>query len=277
MVPQVLDPGGKQELMDSSSQSASSTSDEFTASYLGQQVDYDIEEAEPHIHLPNPSYWPILLSMAIAVTVGGVIFASSFPWVSLTGLVLVLIFILGWAFEDPMAQLKEKFVTVYRTIKVDPSKFKIGQNVVDSQGKWLGKIQARFSRYILVERGRLIPTVYYVPQSATRDQVKNNRVFLTLSEEDLVREGLNRVPDDLYEEAPEAGVPTVRGAAQFARRPLSPAETGHYHYGRRGPGINTDASGSYHREEILPTPQTYVTEDIYTTDEPIPAREINPV
>ncbi len=263
--------------MDSSPQSASFTPDEFNSFLLEQQEEGDIEEAEPHIHLPNPSYWPILLSLAIAVTVGGVIFASSFIWITLTGLVLVLICILGWAFEDPMAQLKEKFVTVYRRIKVDPWKFKIGQNVIDSQGKWLGKIQARFSRYILVERGRLIPKVYYVPQSATRDQVKNNRVFLTLSEEDLVHRELNRVPDDLYEEAPEAGVPTVRGAAQFARRPLSPAETGHYHYGRRGPGINTDASGSYHREEVLPLPQTYVTEDVYATDEPIPAREINPV
>jgi len=118
--------------------------------------------------------------------------------------------------------------------------------------------------------------VYYVPQSSTRDEIKNNTVFLTLSEDDLLRMGLNSVPDDLYDEVPEAGVPTVRGAAQFARRPLSPAETGHYHYGIRSPGINTDASGSYRREEVQPRPQTYVTEDIYTTDEPIPSRVISP-
>jgi len=118
--------------------------------------------------------------------------------------------------------------------------------------------------------------VYYVPQSATRDEIKNNTIFLTLSAEDLLRMGLNRIPDDLYDEVPEAGVPVVRGAAQFARRPLSPAETGHYSYGRRGPGMNTDASGSYHREEVLPRPQTYVTEEIYTTDQPIPPRVISP-
>jgi hypothetical protein len=173
-----------------------------------------------------------------------------------------------------MAAVKEKFVTVYRV--VDPWKFKIGQDVVDAQGKWLGKIRARFSRYILVERGRLLPKVYYVPQSAIREQIRDNKVFLTLGEDDLVRMGLNRIPDDLYDEVPEVEVRAVRGAPQFARRPLSPAETGHYNYGRMSPGINTDASGSYHREEVQPTPQTYVTEGVYVTDEPIPPRAISP-
>src|SRR5438876_2125878 len=259
--------------MDSSPQSASSISDEFKASLPAQQ-EGDVEEAEPHIHMPNPSYWPLLLSLAIAVAIGGFLFISSFPWIALIALPFVLICILGWALQDPMAPVKEKFVTVYRV--VDPWKFKIGQDVVDAQGKWLGKIQARFSRYILVERGRLLPKVYYVPQSATRDQIKDNTVFLTLSEDDLVRMGLDRVPDDLYDEVPEVAVRTVRGAPQFARRPLSPAETGHYNYGRMSPGMNTDASGSYHRKEVQPTPQTYVTEGVNVTDELIPPRAISP-
>src|SRR6266487_3360469 len=262
--------------MESTPQSASFTRDELSASQLAQQEDDEIEEAKSHIHLPNPSYWPILLSLAIAITLGGLIFISSMPWISLTALIFVFVFILGWALEDPMAPLKEKFVTVYRAEKVDPWKFKIGQSVVDSQGKWLGKIQARFSRYILVERGRLLPKVYYVPLSATRDEIKNNTVFLTLSETDLERMELDRVPNDLYDEVPDVEVTSVRGVPQFARRPLSPAETGHYNYGRRGPGMNTDASGSYRREEVMPKPQSYVTEDIYTTDVPIPPRTISP-
>src|SRR5207253_3659867 len=126
------------------------------------------------------------------------------------------------------------------------------------------------------ERGRLVPKVYYVPQSAVREQIKNNTVFLTLSEDDLVRRALTRVPDDIYDEVPETGFPSVRGVPQFARRPLSPAETGHYNYGKNWPGMNTDASGSYHREEVLPQPRDYVTEGIYTTDVPIPPRVISP-
>ena len=261
--------------MDTSPQSASSISesDEFGTA-LPVKQEGDAEEAEPHVHLPNPSYWPILLSIAIAITVGGLIFVPSFPWISIIALPFVLVGILGWGLEDPTAPVKEKFGTIYQA--VDPWKFKIGQEVVDAQGKWLGKIQARFSRYILVERGRFVPKVYYVPQSAIREQIKDNIVFLTLSEDDLVNRGLIRVPDDLYDEVPEAGLPTVRGVPQFARRPLSPAETGHYNYGKHWPGINTDATGSYHREEVLPVPQTYVTEGVYATDEPIPSRTISP-
>ena len=260
--------------MDSSPQSASFTPDESNASLLERREEGEEEEEKPHIHLPNPSYWPILLSLAVAITISGIIFISTVPFVTLLGLILVFICIMGWALEDPMAKLKDVYVRIYR--KVDPAKFKIGQNVVDSQRQWLGKVEARFSRYLLVQRGRLFGSVYYVPQSATRDEIKNNTIFLTVSEADLLNLGLNNIPDDLYDEVPEAGVPVVRGAAQFARRPLSPAETGHYSYGRRSPGMNTDASGSYHRDEVLPRPQTYVTEDVYSTDEPIPSRVISP-
>ncbi|HEX9131277.1 MAG TPA: cytochrome c oxidase subunit 4 [Ktedonobacteraceae bacterium] len=260
--------------MDSSPQSASFTPDESNASLLEQREEGEEEEEKPHIHLPNPSYWPILLSLGVAITISGIIFVSTVPWVTLLGIIFVFICIMGWALENPMARLKDVYVRIYR--KVDLAKFKIGQNVVDSQRLWLGKVEARFSRYLLVQRGRLFGSVYYVPRSATRDEIKNNTVFLTLSEADLLRMGLNNIPDDLYDEVPESGVPVVRGAAQFARRPLSPAETGHYSYGRRSPGMNTDASGSYRREEVLPRPQTYVTEGVYTTDEPIPARVISP-
>ena len=175
-----------------------------------------------------------------------------------------------------MAPVKEKFDLVYQAAKADHWKFKIGQNVVDKQGNWLGTVRGRFPRYILVEHGRLLPKVYYVPQSVIRDQIKNNTIFLTLSEEELVSKGFTHVPEDLYEEAPEHAVPVVRGRPLFSNRPLSPAETGHYNYGRMWPGINTDASGSYHRGEVNPTPQSYVTDDIVSTDANIPVRTISP-
>ena len=206
--------------------------------------------------------------------VGALLFVFTAPWILLIVFPLVLIAMLGWGLEDPFAPLKEKF-DLYPAV-VDRWKFKIGQNVVDKRGNWLGTVRARFSRYILVERGRLLPKVYYVPQSVIQDQIKNNTIFLTVSEDELVSMGLTRIPEDLYDEVSEAGVPVVRGRPQFARRPLSPAETGHYNYGRMSPGINTDASGSYHRGEVNPTPQTYVTEDIYSTDEDIPVRTISP-
>jgi hypothetical protein len=89
-----------------------------------------------------------------------------------------------------------------------------------------------------------------------------------LSEDDLRRKGLNSVPDDLYNDSEASGLPDITGVTQFVRgpHPLSPAETGHYHYNRRWPGMNVDASGSYRREEVLPQPQRVAGEKIFTTD-----------
>src|SRR5205807_883334 len=142
-----LDLRGKRELMDTSPQSTSSTLHE-PGVYEPVEQEGDVEEAEPHVHLPNPSYWPVLLGLSIAVAIAGFLLISSAPWISIIALVFVLICILGWGLEDPMAPLKETYVTIRQ--KFDPWKFKIGQSVVDSQGESLGKVQARFPHYILV-------------------------------------------------------------------------------------------------------------------------------
>jgi hypothetical protein len=87
----------------------------------------------------------------------------------------------------------------------------------------------------------------------------NGVLYLSLNEAALREQGYNNVPEDLYNEVQEPGIPQIfSGVPKFAKRPLSPAQTGHYSYGRRWPGINTDAAGSYHREEVLPIPQKLV-------------------
>ncbi len=151
-----------------------------------------------------------------------------------------------------------------------PQTFELGEEVHDKDGKKLGKVQARFSRYILVERGGLFVKAFYVPHSAVSSHTKNI-VRLTLSEDELREKGLNRIPDDLYTEVPEFGIPHVSGVALFGQKPLSPAETGHYSYGPRWPGMNTDASGSYSREEVVPHPQALVGESV-----PIESGDMNP-
>ncbi|HVB74100.1 MAG TPA: hypothetical protein VNE38_11155 [Ktedonobacteraceae bacterium] len=152
--------------------------------------------------------------------------------------------------------------------------YELGVVAQDKDGKKLGKVRARFSQYILVERGGLFGKAYYVPKSAVKG-ITNGVIQLLLSEDDLRAQGLNSVPDDLYHEPPEFGQPKVTGVPLFGQRPLSPAETGHYNYGRRSPGINTDASGSYFREDVMPTPQNKVGETVFTTDNPIEPRELS--
>lgn len=62
-------------------------------------------------------------------------------------------------------------------------------------------------------------------------------------------------PRELYHMSRSSGAtvfPDISGASLLGKFPPTPAETGHYHYGPLGPGINTDASGSYAPHEIDP-------------------------
>lgn len=135
--------------------------------------------------------------------------------------------------------------------------FQLGQEVFDADGNKLGKVQARFDRYVLIERGGLFGKTYYVPHTLLT--LRTGDLHLSVNEKELRHRGYHQVPEDLYAEVAEPGVPQVFSSVpQFARRPLSPAQTGHYNYGRRWPGINTDAAGSYLREEVMPIPQKLV-------------------
>lgn len=238
--------------------------------------DYEEEvvaEEEHHIHLPNPSLWPVLLSVAILVTVIGLLFMPEAPYLTIIGAVFIIVGIMGWALEDPMALPKETYIPSPQLAGA-MAKFQIGQDVLDKNGVSLGTIQARLGRYILADRGGLTLKVFYVPLHFIEDEVHDNVVRLKVSELDLLKRNLDRVPSDLYEVAPDYGVPQVKGVPMFANGPLSPAETGHYNYGPNFPGINTDAAGSYYPEEVRPTPQRYVGDRrSYNTRRSIPPRQ----
>jgi osmotically-inducible protein OsmY len=87
--------------MDTSLQGANLTTDEQAAS-VGTYSEEE-QEAEHHVHLPNPSLWPFILSTATMCTVAGFLALPDIPWLSIVSAPFVLIGILGWALEDPMA------------------------------------------------------------------------------------------------------------------------------------------------------------------------------
>ncbi len=245
--------------MDHSLQSTHLTMNELT-SLPTADIEATVEaEGEHHIHLPGPSWWPLLLSVAILVAVAGLLFIPDNPWITIIAAPFVLVGILGWGLEDPMALPKEHSITS-QEIADAQSRFQIGQDVVDRDGNWIGIVQARFSHYLLVDNDALLVKAYYIPHRFIEEGVKDNTLHLKVSETDLLQRGLDRVPDDLYEETPEFDVPQVKGIPLYARQPLSPAQTGHYNYGPNFPGINTDAAGSYHPEDVRPIPQKYVAD-----------------
>src|SRR5690349_1696165 len=85
--------------MEASLHSAGLTVDELRTS---QEVHQEVGEEEHHIHLPNPSFWPLILGAAILVEVVGLLFIPDAPWLSIIAAPFILWGILGWALEDPM-------------------------------------------------------------------------------------------------------------------------------------------------------------------------------
>jgi cytochrome c oxidase subunit 1 len=56
--------------------------------------------ADAHIHLPSPSYWPIVLAAALPIITYGVIYNLM---LSVVGTVILLLAIFGWCLEPSVA------------------------------------------------------------------------------------------------------------------------------------------------------------------------------
>jgi hypothetical protein len=100
-----------------------------------------MEEEEHHIHMPGPSLWPLILSVAILVVVTGLLFVPETPWLTLIGAPFVLIGILGWALEDPNASLHapvpaRKPVSIDAQTVLEEARAKTYQLVTVSSTAW---------------------------------------------------------------------------------------------------------------------------------------------
>lgn len=95
----------KRELMNTPLQSTGIAGDELAAPAL------DVSEEEhaegSHIHLPNPSYWPFVISAALLITFVGLLIVNTTPVLLIVGVVLVFISIIGWGLENPFASRTE--------------------------------------------------------------------------------------------------------------------------------------------------------------------------
>jgi osmotically-inducible protein OsmY len=92
-------------------QSTSLTGDELAMPVPEDQEEELAEsEEEGHIHLPGGSYWPILLGVSILIAMAGFVVINTTPWVTIIGVVLAFICIMGWALQNPMANHEEEEV-----------------------------------------------------------------------------------------------------------------------------------------------------------------------
>ncbi|HRB05179.1 MAG TPA: cytochrome c oxidase subunit 4, partial [Ilumatobacteraceae bacterium] len=56
--------------------------------------------ADAHIHLPSPSYWPLVLAISLPVIAYGVIYSALLIAV---GVAIAILALFGWALEPPTA------------------------------------------------------------------------------------------------------------------------------------------------------------------------------
>ena len=71
----------------------------------GEQVIAEEEaHADAHIHLPSPSYWPMILSFGMLVICYGVIYSNL---VIAVGAAIIILALFGWALEPPTADDSE--------------------------------------------------------------------------------------------------------------------------------------------------------------------------
>ena len=130
----------------------------------------------------------------------------------------------------------------------------VDQQVYDSQGVRVGKVAVCFPLYLLIERGWIFPRGYYVPRSLVA-RVQGSSLWLNVSEAVLKARDYAQVPLEINDApAPLANADRIdiSDLSSLGMSPLTPAETGHYHYGPHSPGINTDAGGSYTQAEMDP-------------------------
>ena len=62
------------------------------------------EAAPPVIHMPSPSYWPLLVALGLSIIATGLLVADSIgpmaiPVFTITGLIVMIGSIYGWSFE----------------------------------------------------------------------------------------------------------------------------------------------------------------------------------
>jgi cytochrome c oxidase subunit 1 len=69
-----------------------------------QVIAEEAANAEAHIHLPSPSYWPIILSFGMLIICYGVIYSTLLLAV---GAAIIILALFGWALEPPTADDSE--------------------------------------------------------------------------------------------------------------------------------------------------------------------------
>ncbi|MBA2287272.1 MAG: cytochrome c oxidase subunit 4 [Ktedonobacteraceae bacterium] len=132
--------------METPLQSASLTADDMmTASILPDYEEDEHADDAGNEHLPVPSLWPLILGVAVVVTVVGLIVVDTAPWISIIAAPFVLVGIMGWALEKPVhghgattahAGVEEQQLSPMASVILDRAEQVVERNVTIGSTAW---------------------------------------------------------------------------------------------------------------------------------------------
>lgn len=143
------------------------------------------DEEHEHIHIPPPSFWPIVLAGCITILFAG--FLSTLV-ISAIGALLVLLVMIAWGLEG-----SESVPTALTGVPVigggdAEDKLVPGARVITSDGRLVGRVTQASQDSPLVRAG-WIPTRYgYLARSAI-DHIEEGAIILALTEQQVRERG----------------------------------------------------------------------------------------
>jgi len=143
------------------------------------------DEEHEHIHIPPPSFWPIVLAGCITIMFAG--FLSTLV-ISAIGALLVLIVMIAWGLEG--SESVPRALTNVTVIGGGDAEAKLapGARVITSDGRLVGRVTQASQDSPLVKAG-WIPTRYgYLARSAI-DHIEEGAIILSLTEQQVRERG----------------------------------------------------------------------------------------
>ncbi|HEY7415226.1 MAG TPA: cytochrome c oxidase subunit 4 [Ktedonobacteraceae bacterium] len=134
------------------------------------------EEEQHHIHMPSPSFWPLLLSIAILIAVGGLLFMPDNPWLTIFGIPFILIGIIGWALEDTMGE-KSTVISVQPAVSTGPMSRQVLGQARDAVSRVITVSSIAYSAHpikVMLENDNTVLSLYgKVELEAQRQEIED--------------------------------------------------------------------------------------------------------
>ncbi len=143
------------------------------------------DEEHEHIHIPPPSFWPIVLAGCITIMFAG--FLSTLV-ISAIGGLLVLIVMIAWGLEG--SESVPRALTNVTVIGGGDAEAKLapGARVITSDGRLVGRVTQASQDSPLVKAG-WIPTRYGYLARSVIDHIEEGAIILTLTEQQVRERG----------------------------------------------------------------------------------------